>query len=409
MAKIKYIVRNDSKTSSIYIRFKDGRKFDLTAKTNFIVDAKDWSSKKGQPINLNDTSLKRLNEKLVEKGSQLLKHYNNSVDKEPISIQWLKDFINPPDTLQPENQAPDKIVAYIDYYIKLKRNDVGSSTYKRNNVYKNLIKRFEDSQNRILFIKDFDENFKMKFEEYCFQQNYAHNTIARTIKFIKTICYNARKNGKETSKYLDDISVTLKPIDKVYLTIDELELIEKKNFEADYLDNARDWLLISCETGQRVSDFLRFDKRMIRTKKNKKGELKTLIEFTQVKTNKEMTIPLSKKVLQILKKRGGDFPRQISDQRYNEFIKKVCELAGVLTKTKGSKLDIESKRKIQGVFSKFELVSSHIGRRSFASNYYSKMPTSVLKYITGHSTEKMFLHYIGKSGHDEGMQAAEFF
>ena len=31
----------------------------------------------------------------------------------------------------------------------------------------------------------------------------------------------------------------------------------------DYLVNAKDWLLIACYTGQRVSDYLRFTSSMI--------------------------------------------------------------------------------------------------------------------------------------------------
>ena len=37
-----------------------------------------------------------------------------------------------------------------------------------------------------------------------------------------------------------------------------------------------------------------------------------------------MTIPLLHKVLQILAKRDGEFPRPISSQKYNDYIKMVC-------------------------------------------------------------------------------------
>jgi hypothetical protein len=49
---------------------------------------------------------------------------------------------------------------------------------------------------------------------------------------------------------------------------------------------------------------------MIRYEKNKTGELKPLIEFTQVKTEKMMTIPLHSKIMEILKKYDGNFPRK---------------------------------------------------------------------------------------------------
>ena len=44
---------------------------------------------------------------------------------------------------------------------------------------------------------------------------------------------------------------------------------------------------------------------------------------------------------------------------------------------------------------KYEFVTSHIMRRSFACNYYGKIETPLLMNITGHSRESTFLTYIG--------------
>ena len=224
------------------------------------------------------------------------------------------------------------------------------------------------------------------------------------MKFIKSVCYHARNNGIDTHYQLDSLKAKQVKVDKIYLTKDELIKIENAHLEHDYQVNARDWLIISCETGQRVSDFMRFRKDFIRTENNV-----ALIEFTQVKTNKIMTIPLSKKVLAILEQRNGDFPRQISDQRYNEYIKEVCKIAGLTHKIRGSKLNPETNRKQSGIFEKWELVTSHIGRRSFATNNYGRIPTALLISATGHTTEKMFLEYIGKTDTQKAIQLAEYF
>jgi integrase len=149
---------------------------------------------------------------------------------------------------------------------------------------------------------------------------------------------------------------------------------------------------------------MRFAKEQIRYE----GKV-PLCEFTQVKTNKIMAVPLSKKVREILAKRDGSFPRKISDQRYNEYIKEVCRLAGIKTKIKGSKIFKETMRKVSGLFPKYELVTSHIGRRSFATNNYGKIPTSLLINVTGHTTEAMFLEYIGKTETEKAKQLAEYF
>jgi integrase len=409
MATIKFIVKGNSETSTIYVRFKDSKVFkegkviDRVAKTNFIINAKDWSATKGQPKNLKDENLKQLNNELVKFQSNLLAHYNQTPNKLEITTQWLKDFITPP--LKTFN-ITNKLTNYFDYYLLHKKNEIGLASVKKLTVIKHLLERFQKATETEYLIKNVDATFKLKLEAYCKTENYAPNTIARTINFIKTICYHARTNGIETHYQLDSITTKYLKVEKIYLNKDELKQIENAELEDKNYINARDWLLISCETGQRVSDFLNFTKEQIRYENNK-----PLIEFTQVKTNKVMTVPLSKKVIEILNKRNGNFPPKMSDQKYNTYIKEVCKIAELNQKVKGSIVEVKNgiKRKKSGMFEKWQLVSSHIGRRSFSSNNYGIIPTSLLIGATGHSSEKMFLEYIGKSDTQKALQLAEYF
>ena len=399
MATIKYIIKNVSETSSIYLRFKDGASFDLTTKTNYKTNSNNWSKTKGQPINLKDTDLKKLDNDLKKLSLDLLNHYNNTINKNEINSQWLKDFINP----KAINEVPNKLVDYFTYYELHKRNVLTTASIVKLNANKKLIERFQTNTKRDYLIKDVNEDFKLSFYDFCISENYSQNTIARALKFIKTICYHAESNNIEVSKKLSGLQINTVKVEKIYLDLNELSLIENcKDITKEHLINARDWLLISCETGQRVSDFLRFTKDMIRLENNK-----PLIEFTQVKTGKIMTVPLSKKVMSILEKRGGNFPTKMSDQRYNEHIKDVCETAKINKVIKGG-LQIDN-RKVIGMYAKWQLVTSHIGRRSFATNNYGKIPTALLIGVTGHSTEQMFLEYIGKTDTQKAMQLADYF
>jgi hypothetical protein len=58
---------------------------------------------------------------------------------------------------------------------------------------------------------------------------------------------------------------------------------------------------------------------------------------------------------------------------------------------------------------KHEFISSHIGRRSFATNHYGKVPTTYLIGITNHSTEAQFLNYIQKAESDLAKDAHQYF
>ena len=112
--------------------------------------------------------------------------------------------------------------------------------------------------------------------------------------------------------------------------------------------------------------------------------------------------------MSILERRKGNFPRKISDQKYNEYIKEIAKEAGLTKLVDGAKQDAETKRKVFGKFPKWELVTSHIGRRSYATNNYGIIPTRLIMTMTGHKSEKEFLKYIGKSETSMAMQLAEY-
>ena len=410
MASIYLLLQSKKSPAVIYIRLRDGRTLDIKAKTNYHIDPINWDEVEQRPTKkaLKDIHIANLDTDLATLKTDLLKEYNNSKGKKVVDADWLRNFINPP---QEQEKHPDKLVDYIDTFIEFKKADVKSSTVTKCNVIKHLLMRYEKETKTTLYIRDIDAKFKMDFEKYCIKVGYAPNTTARNIRFIKTFCRHAKANGVETHYQLDSIKAKYHKVENIYLDEKEIAAIEKIESKklTEGLENARDWLLISCYCGQRVSDFLRFDKSMIRYEKNKAGELKPLIEFTQVKTEKIMTIPLHKKIIEIMKKYDGNFPRKISDQKYNEHIKKVCEAAEINQPTHGTLFDHKIREKVTKDYPKHLMVSSHIGRRSFASNNYGKIPTSFLMYITGHTTEAMFLTYIGKSNKDIAMELTNYF
>jgi integrase len=126
-------------------------------------------------------------------------------------------------------------------------------------------------------------------------------------------------------------------------------------------------------------------------------------------------LPILPEVRQLLDKRNGSFPRKISDQKYNDYIKEVCQLAGITEVVYGGKMvnvgtaQNPVHRKKKGRYSKYELVTSHIGRRSFATNYYGKIATPLLMSATGHASEKQFLDYIKRDPIDNALMLAKMF
>ena len=415
MASINFLYRSTKENSNLNLRLlfrNNGKDYVFGAKTNVEVSKYYWTKqhkKKSKDIEVTNKQTE-INNQLNKIENHVLKAFN-SANSETINKKWLQTQIDNYYNPIKETNIPTNLIEYIDFYIDYRKHEITETNKSKCRVIKNKLIKYETFIGKKILIKNINDNFKNEFVNYQKEMMYSQNTIQREFVTIKTFCKHARYLGIETHSQLDALRIDRQKVDKIYLTLEDLTKIENisKNQLTDSLENAKDWLIISCYTGQRVSDFMRFTNEQIRIE-----EGKHLIEFTQKKTDKNMTVPLHNKVLEILKKRNGKFPYKISDQKYNDFIKTVCELAEINELTIGSKL-LETKkgsgvyRKQSGTFKKYELVTSHIGRRSFATNFYGTIPTTFLIYITGHSTESMFLNYIGKSNKDLALEITKYF
>ncbi len=113
----------------------------------------------------------------------------------------------------------------------------------------------------------------------------------------------------------------------------------------------------------------------------------------QQKTKMAVTIGVADPL--VIKLLENEFPRRVSQVVFNKQIKTLCRMAGINELVSGFKNNPKTRRKEIVNAPKYEFVTSHIMRRSFASNYYGKIETPLLMNITGHSKESTFLTYIG--------------
>lgn len=417
MATVNYLFRSSKTSAPLNLRLLfryDNIDYVIGAKTQLIVTKNYWS--KIHKSNPRDIDLKNkqtsINNELSRIESFVIKAFNDIKNKSSLNKVWLKQLLEQYYNVGNNKfSIPEDLVSFIIYYIEERKEEVKPASITKFNVIRNKMIRLENELGKTIFIKDINENFKKIFSKYYSDNSYSINTAQRELNIVRTFCKFAKRRGLEVHPELDFLKLPKAEVPKIYLTLDEINKISKTDLKLGHLNNARDWLIISCYTGQRISDFMRFNKSMIRKEKGK-----SLLEFKQVKTGKLMTIPLLPRVLEILERHDGEFPRAISDQRYNEYIKEVAKISKLNQKIEGKKQlniskvkDIKTMRNVYGVYEKHELVTSHIGRRSFASNFYGTIPTALLIYITGHSTESMFLTYIGKSNKDMALEITKYF
>lgn len=413
MASVNFLYRSTKEKAKLNLRLLfryNNLDYVFGAKTKVEVSKYYWNKqhkKKSKDIEVINMQTD-INYELKKIENHILKAFNTT-DPDKVNKEWIINqvdlYYNP---IQKEKIIPTDLINYIDFYTDYRKNELKKTSFKKFNVIKHKLQKLEKFRKKQILISEINNDFKNEFVSYCKNEFYSQNTIQRELAIIKTFCIHARFLGLQTHYQLDSLRLDKEKVVKIYLTIEELNRIENIGIDklSNTLDNAKDWLIISCYSGQRISDFMRFTENHIRVEGDKH-----FLEFTQMKTGKLTTIPIHPKILEILKKRNGKFPYKISDQKYNNYIKQVCKFAGIDELVRGSRIKKTEKgvRKKDGIYKKYELVTSHIGRRSFSTNFYGKIPTTYLINITNHSSEAMFLNYIGKSNKDLAKETFKYF
>jgi integrase len=410
--KTKFYLRNPNSSGEtpivLSVHFNGNR---YRCGTDLKIEPEKWNIDRGEPLPIkeNQKKIKRLNT-LAAFADDAYYYFRDTVkDLNPDTVTFQTKFyeyvgIEKKETAQTE-KPKYTLFQFIDKFIieaKQRQNEhtgakISVNTIKMYNQCKRLLKEFNDTRYRIDFNK-LSLDFFLDFKEFLNNNQYATNTIAKHIITLKTFLNDANERGyynnlAHKSKRFRAIQVQSRTI---YLTENELDEIYKLDLsKKPKLDRARDLFLVGCYTGLRFSDFTNIQPENIQG---------GFIEITTQKTGETVVIPIHTRVNSIMAKYEGKYinslPPAISNQKLNDYLKELCALVPSLNtpfeteqrknpndKTKGPKL---TKPKM-----KFELVSTHTARRSFATNNYNNgISANILMKITGHKTERSFYKYI---------------
>lgn len=335
------------------------------------------------------------------------KIYNRFLStRQPFSLEDVKEAVRNSNTSKPKDpDAPltSFITEYIERCVPLKSH----TTIKAyQNTLNHLIAYQRKYGNRKLTFESIDLEFYDKFTGFLFTDKLlSNNSVSNQIKNLKVFLNEATELGlnkkfdykKKRFKKWDQQS------DSIYLNEDEIRAL----FDLDLsptlsLDRVRDLFIIGCWTGLRFSDFTQLGKENIS---------REMISIRTRKTDIPVMIPIHPMVKKIFAKYTKDktvlLPHAISNQKMNDYLKKVAEKAGldnpvVISISRGN-----AKHKV--TYPKYELVTSHTARRSFATNLYLQgFPAISIMKITGHTTEKAFLKYIKVSPEENARKLMAF-
>lgn len=432
MANISFKLRGKGETVNLCFRLREGKNVDLLHTSDIKVDVSKWDSKKNT-LKGTTTIGKSEFESKVSKLKKIIYDVFDSLDKKTITNASFNLEIDK--ILHPEKYKPkviiDTLFKFVGKFIeespsrkdkKTGRNLTYNNIQQYKATEKHLISFAEGMRKKDFKFDEIDQLFYDKFVAYLqkeipdidsngkprlnekeepilLKESFTANSVGKHIRVLKLMLNEATMQGYNISTYYNTFHVFTEETDTIYLNESELQLLKDKEFiNTPYLDRVRDWFLLLAWTGCRFSDLEKVGKTDIQD---------GFISFRQQKTNTKVTIPLHPVVLEILEKYDYNLPDPISNQRFNEYIKEAAKLAGInametITITKGGKLQTE-------LYPKYELISSHTGRRSFCTNMYKRgLPTLMIMSISGHKTEKSFLKYIKvkQSEHAEMMAKA---
>lgn len=287
-----------------------------------------------------------------------------------------------------DNDKTNKEAQILDFAERFKDISNISLTTKRS--YMRVItdlKEYEQAKGIKLTFDNIDIDFHDSFIKYLQAKKYAPNTIGTRIKVIKTFMRASHERGlhNNTDYQKKAFSKPREETKAIYLNDEELSRLYNLDLSGNKkLESVRDWFIIASYTGLRFSDLLRLTKDDVKS---------DTIELKTQKTGTNIAVPLHTFVKSILDRYDYQLPKLISNQKFNEYIKTVAEIAEIsdsviVEETKGN-------MRTRKAEPKYSLISAHTARRSFATNaFLAGVPAIHIMKMTGHKTESAFLGYI---------------
>jgi len=402
MPTIKFITKGNKDPQTLYLRLRDGRKTDYTLSTGITISPKHWSKTKNWISPKSDFHNKPKIEKTLRTLESIVLNERNTRlgNGHPITKDWLLDII-----VKWQGKKSDGINDYLTDLIKSYKEvlpqrvrngklGVSSGTIRNYNTTISRLLKFEKFKKTKLRAIEIDFKFHEHYLKFAGDRlKLSQNSIGKDIKNIKAVCSDAKDRGIQVHENVLSRKFNAPSEKSQFVVLNETELDMIREFHgADYLENARDWLLIGCWTGCRFGDLMKLNMKNILP--HKSGT--KIIQYTQSKTGKLVSLPIHPHVKDIIERLNG-FPRSISNVKFNKYIKEVCRHSKLTYQESGTRQNPNTHLKELGSFEKWTLVKSHTCRRSFATNHYNKMNNKQIMAVTGHATERMLLDYIGKA------------
>ena len=255
-----------------------------------------------------------------------------------------------------------------------------SPVQRQRRLYPNIVSRLMGEKDDW---EDIDSSYYYLLCKKMDEAKYSINTKGAVISKLKVVMHEGYKLKYHKNEDFKDFRSMSEVPETIALTKEELEALWKYKTKSTWQKKARDLFIIGVYSAARWEDYSRFTMANISDGK---------LSYSQLKTGTTVIIPASPKLVACLKRNGGEAPK-LSQQKYNEAIKTVCENIGMTAPvhysvSKGAGREHLAKRRC-------DMVSSHTARRTGATLLYkSGVPIKQCMMVTGHKDHQSFMRYI---------------
>jgi integrase len=416
-----------SNKSEILIRFVGSREHIFRCKSGLYITPERWNDADGKAIiprlaTAEQKSLVNLQTTLDNLKNTIIESYT-AVDKTTVDKSWLEtvvDKFHHPEKFLVEDKpkAPSFIELFYNFVENRKLSAVRKNNFK---VIGRALQRFElyqqavEDENFVLSLESINLEVLRQFDKflreehiYCTKPEYkiiydtfpekrtpqarGQNTINDIHTKLRTFYIWANDSVLTTNNPYKNFKIEECVYGSpIYISIEERNQIYNKDLSSrPQLAIQRDIFVFQCLTGCRVGDL----KKLKRT-----HYINGAIEYIPRKTKDgrpvTVRVPLNDTAKEILKRyetfAGDSLLPFISEQKYNDAIKKVFELAEVtrMVTVVNPTTREEEKKPIN------EIASSHMARRTFIGNLYKKVKDpNLVGSLSGHKEgSKAFARY----------------
>lgn len=329
------LARTKDGQASIYARITvNGKRSTLSLKRK--VPVSDWDAHKGRARGTNQ-STRLLNNYLEEVNSGLFKSYQDLrnerklITSHAVKARYLGD--------DEQNHSITDIINYHkeDMEGKLKWGTQKNYYTTEKYVFKFLLKTYKTTDK---YLRELDYDFVIKFEKYLrghipkdHQKKMGNNTVMKHIERLRKLINLAFKLGWIEKDPFINFKAQFIKNDRGFLSLEELQSIENKQFTIERLQLVKNLFVFSCYTSLSYIDVINLTEDNINIGID--GEL--WVHYKREKTAKAIRIPLLPKALGIIEQYKGDlkskaqgslFPK-ISNQKLNTYLKEIADVCGI--------------------------------------------------------------------------------